>query len=48
MSRLGPFFFRATEKIQPHEIIHIPEVLYHWRKNSRFNRLKGMGKTLCI
>ena len=25
-------FLRATEKIQPHEIIHIPEVLYHWRK----------------
>lgn len=25
-------FLRATEKIQPHEIIHIPEILYHWRK----------------
>ena len=30
--KTGTFFLRATEKIQPHEIIHIPEVLYHWRK----------------
>lgn len=28
------FIFRVIEKIKPQQIIHIPEVLYHWRIHS--------------
>ncbi len=36
------FLLRATERLEPREIHHVPEVLYHWRK-SAFSTASAIG-----
>jgi GT2 family glycosyltransferase len=38
------FLLRAVEVLAPQEIHHVPEVLYHWRKNARSTAADGSAK----
>jgi glycosyltransferase involved in cell wall biosynthesis len=38
-------FLRVTEMIEDHEILHIPEILYHWRKGENSTSSNIASKT---
>jgi O-antigen biosynthesis protein len=39
---------RLCEKCEPGEIIHVPEILYHWRKSATSTALSGQAKPYAI
>ena len=38
-------FLRAAEVLREHEILHVPEILYHWRKTSKSTASSGSNKS---
>jgi len=42
------FILRATEILQPSEIYHVPEILYHWRKTPNSTAVNVANKTYAI
>jgi O-antigen biosynthesis protein len=39
---------RLCEKCEPGEIIHVPEILYHWRKSASSTALSGQAKPYAV